>query len=564
MASEPLGIELCPAFVRWQFADDRRSARVPSGWAPILARDPLLQRVALVVELVIGGRSVRLSARPVRSRSGRTGLRHDARPALVEEPVFSASYTLGTGSSPVRQIDLSFDADALSAMEVLRAGGILCGIAEVALEPTDREADYDDRLVLLRGDVVAVTFGAPAGPGGRERATVQIADPRDSVSALLPPWTISEDRIAGIPDSAQGAAFPLVLNDGLKTPAVRVTDNATGSNSFVVGLGVLDVTHAAGNVYVNGASVFGGVDAWVAETVADDEGLVYTRIRFTDTGRAWDDADAVHVTSSALDELSRERPVEVIRRVCESYSPIGRQGVNAALFAAASARYPAGLGAPRVLINASGGGSATVLDWIENGFLRSYPMISMLWSRGGYGPVLTDSRAEPIASFTAGSFPLYERISDVSETPKRELVNRVQIRYGYDPLRDTYAGVVRRSPSSSALCDVSRSLVGVRDAEPLDSPYIADRETADYVADWIVQHYALPSYLVEYEASPQVFVLYERGDTVLITDSDFGWARQRATIEAITYGREKCSIVLRVWLRYLDVGSGAASRPAAV
>lgn len=553
-------VEVCEVFTRWRRGG--LGARVPPGWAEILARDPALRSVALVVELVLGGRSVRLSTRHVASRSGLTGLRHDARAALIEQPALSASYELGVGASPARRLDFSFDAGALSPVEILDAGGMLGGVAEVSLEPADRESDYDRRLVILRGDVVSVSFGAPAGRRGREIVTVSVQDPRDSVNTLIPPWAIDDERFTGLPDEAQGASFPVILNNGYRTPAVRLTDASTGPNNFAVAAGVVDVTAASGNVFVNGLSVFGGVDAWVAESAVDSRGLIYTRIRFTNAGRAWDDADAVHVTSSALDELERERPVEVIRRVCETLSPLGKQGINPVLFASASARYPAGLGAPRVLINASGSSSATVLDWIESGFLRSFPMLSMVWSRGGYGPILTDSRSEPIASLVAGAHPLFERVSEVTETPKRALVNRVQIRYGYDPMRDTYAGVVRRTPASSAICAASRELVGARDAEPLDSPYIADRQTADYVADWIVQHNALPSYIVEYEASPYVFAVFERGETVLLSDDDFGWEQRRATIEAITYEREKCAITLRVWLRYLDVGPGASSRPS--
>lgn len=568
MASQPNLIEINPAFLRWSFLDGLRAARVPSGWAPVLARDPMLRRVAMVFDLVLGGQTVRISSAPIRSVSSRTGVRHDAVPAILEEPSLAAVYTLGSGQSAARQLDLTIDVGPISPMAIIRAGGMLVGLAEVSLEPTDTENDYEDRLVLLRGDVGSIVFGAIRSPraGGRtpdrETATLQIVDPRDSMVAILPPWTVSSDRFSGLPDQAIGTSIPLVLNSGKATPTIRLTTATTGSNSFLVGLGDLDVVAAANEVYINGVSAFGGADAWVAETLEDEQGLTYTQIRFTNGARAWDDSDAVHVNSSALDELDREHPVDVIRRVVERYSPIGRQGVNPSLFAAAAARYPSGLGAPRVLINASGSSSGSVLDWIESGFLASYPMISMVWSRGGYGPILTDSRAEPIARFTVGAFPIFDRVSMVTESPKRELVNRVQIRFSYNPMRDTFAGVVTRSPSNSSICETSRMLVGPREAQPIDSVFIADRDTAEYVADWIVQHRALPSYLVEYDASPQAFLMYERGDTVALTDDEFGWVDERATIEAIVYARAKCSITLRVWLRYLDVGSAASSRPS--
>lgn len=564
--SQPSSVPIAPAFRQWQFLDFLRAGRVPPTWQDTLKGDPMMQRVAMVFELAIGGaagRVIRMSTVPVRSVSSRTGQRHDAMPVLIEEPRVSAQYGLGEGSSAARQFDMTIDGRFIEPMTLIRSGAILCGIAEVAFERTDVENDYDLRYVLLRGDLHSVSFGAVRSPGAgrpddRELVSLQIVDPRDSVSSKLPPWVLDVGRIASLHTSGVGGTYPIVVNRSYRHPTVRASSAATGPNSFIVAQGIVTVG-GSGNVFLNGVSVFGGVNAWVVEQAVDAQGLTYTRIRFTNGGKAWVDSDAVHVICTA--PVTGQNPVACLRRVLESYSPLGVAGVNPELFATAEAKYPS-LGDPRVVINASGGAAASVLDWVENGFLTSYPMLSMVWSAGGYGPVLTDSRAAPLAKFTVPGDVLLDRVSQVTETSKGEILNEVVVKWGYDPMLDSYAGVVTRSPSNSALCAYSQQLVGRRDANPIDSPYIADEDSAEYVADWIVQHRALPSYIVQYDAVPGAFIRYQLGDTVVLTDTDLGWTEERATIDAMEYVRGKCTVTFRVWLRALDVGSGALSRPS--
>lgn len=566
MASQPALAALSPAFTRFEVLQVLRRGRLPAAWRSLLDRDPLLQRVAMVIEVSLGGmsgRTVRVATVPIRSASSRRGTRHDAVPGLIEEPSISADYTISVGSSPARQIDFTVDASLIEPLKAIRSGMFLSGVAEIALEPTDRESDYDERYVLLRGDIQDVSFGAPSDAyGRREIVTMSITDPRESCSTRFPPWTLDTERQASVHDSAVGGTYPIVLNSAYRLPAPRLTSAALGSNRFAVAAGEVDVTAAAGNVFLNGVSAFGGTTAWVAESETDALGTTYTVIRFTNAALVWDDSDAVHVTCSERAAEARLNPVDAIRRLVEGYSPIGPAGVDHALFASASAAWPGGLDAPRVMANASGGSSANILDWIENGFLASFPMISMVWSTGGYGPVLTDSRSPPIAHFVVGQNPIVDRASLLTETSKAELLNQFSLRYGYDPMRDTWAGVVTRSPSNSSVCETSRMLVGQRDAQPIDSVYITDRSTADYVLDWLVQHRALPSYIVEYNATPAAFLLYQRGDTVALTDDELGFQAERATIEKLVYQRGNCKITFRVWLRLLDVGAGALSRPA--
>jgi hypothetical protein len=557
--------EIAQAFQRFEVLDLFRRGRLPTVWREIVDGDPLFQRVVMVIEISLGGmsgRTVRVSTVPVRSSSSRRGTRHDAVVGLVAEPSLSADFTFGSATSPARSVDFTLDASLIRPMEAIRAGMFLSGVAEVSLEVAGIENDYDERYVLLRGDVEGVAFGAPPGSRGREIVTMQVVDPRESCSAKLPPWVLDETRHSALHDSAIGQTYPIVLNSARRIPAPRLTSTGTGSNSFAAAAGVVDVAAATGQVFINGSSAFGGINAWVAEQDTDDEGTLFTKIRFTDAARVWADSDAVHVTSTERDTDLQLNPVEAVREIVRRYSPIGVQGMNHELFATASARWPGGLSAPRVVINAAGGNAASALDWIESGFLGSYPMLSMIWSNGGYGPVLTDSRARALASLVEGQYPLIQRSSLVSEASKRDLVNEITLRYDYDPMQDTWGGVVTRSPSNSGICAASRGLVGQRVGQPIDSVYIVDLLTANYVVDWIVQHRALPSYLVEYEVAPPFFLLYQIGDTVELTSDELDWDNERATIEKMSYQRGKVTVTFRVWLRYLDVGAGALARPA--
>lgn len=569
----PNRLDIARAFTQWQTGDWQRVGRVWSKWADEVARDPLMRRVVMVIELVLGGiagRTVRIATVPLTSTDSE-GLRHDVLPLLLEEPELHQSYTLGTGSGEVRSLQLTMSIQRQDMLALIRAGHILAGVAEVALEVQGAATnEYVRRYPVIRGDIGGVTFGAlrTGRKPDAETVTVEIVDPRDSVAVIVPPWVLDVDRHAGLHTSATGERYAIVVNQAHRAPTQRITSFAVGTNSFAVCVrsGYTVSTVGTSQVFVNGVG-YGTADAvyaWVFEDATDDLGTAYQRVRFTVGATVWADTDAVHVTVSQFDDdLKSYSPVGVLRHVLEEYSPVGMQGVNDELFATAEARYPISSGQPRCCINSSSGGG-TVLDWIEGGFLVSFPMISMVWEQGRYGPVLTDNRLPALAEWVVGQTPLLDRLSMVQESSKGELFNNFTLRYGYNPIDDTYTGVATRNPTNSALCAHSQAMIGQRDYPEITSLYIEDAATAAYVLDWLVEHFALPSYLIEYEAMPSIFLLYRRGDPVRLTDDDFGYDRERATIQSMSYARGRSVVLLRVWLRYLDLGGAALSVPVAV
>jgi hypothetical protein len=215
---------------------------------------------------------------------------------------------------------------------------------------------------------------------------------------------------------------------------------------------------------------------------------------------------------------------------------------------------------PQCLVNAASGKNAgTAIEWVEGGLLKSFPMVSMVWRGGRYGPVVTDYRSEPIAEWIAGSRPLLDRASAITETPKEELFNEFVLRYGYDPVLDVFEKTMIRGAENSSLCEYSRQLIEERHAEVIESLYITDDALASYVLDWCVAHLSLPSHYVEYEVMPRVFIEHNVGDTIWFTDTEQGWSREKATIERMTKRRGHLLVGIRVWDRISDIGGGAYS-----
>jgi hypothetical protein len=184
-------------------------------------------------------------------------------------------------------------------------------------------------------------------------------------------------------------------------------------------------------------------------------------------------------------------------------------------------------------------------------------MISMIWSGEGYGPILVDQRARPVGSFSAGLIPFMDRSSSVEETGKSEMMNSFHLRFAYDPIKDIHRGSIIRNASNSVLCRWSRDQVGERYAGVMDSVTIYDTNAAGYVVDWLVEHFARPSYYVEYSCLSVAWLLFRLGDTLLFSDSEFSWSSERAVVERMEYQRGRVTVGLRVWPSFLNRAVGA-------
>jgi hypothetical protein len=556
------GVRVAQVFRCWAAGDHiRRGGRLTEAWATTIKEDPELASAVMVVDLRFGGiagKRVRVATVPIRSSVTATGVRHDAVAGLVEEPTVSDHLEVGQATSAARSVSVAVDARLVAPQGLIEAGLTLGGIAEIALERAGVENDYPQRHVLLRGDISSARYGGITDAAGREIVEVEITDPKETVASRLPPWVIDSDRFSGVHDSAVGERIPVVINGYDAIPAARTTSTVTGSNTFVYAQGAgftVSEVRVNGVVYASGHATYG----WTSGSTQDSLLTTYSYVQFTVGGTTWADSDIVHISAVHEDSLD---VVSAVRRICEAYSPLGPGGVNGALFAEASSRLARSISNPEVLVNGSGGGSAaSCFEYIEGGLLKSYPMISMVWDRGTYGPVVVDRRLPRRATWRVGTFPIMARATAVEEEPKANRFNDFLYRYNYDTLTQRFRGVATRNYRNSAVCSLGRERDDDRPHEEIESVCVTDVSTVSYSLDWLVDHQCQPSYYVEYDAMSRVYLEFRRGDNVGITDAAQGFADEDATIERLEYGRGRCTVGLRVWKRRVQLGGPAVSHP---
>lgn len=572
-------VEVAGVFQRWAVDDRSASARVSQYWADAIACDPHLRQAVFVVELVfggaLGGKALRVATEPV-SQVRADGRRFDALGVIIDQPEIRQDYNFGAGTSSVRSISMTLPAHLVDPAALIAAGQVLDGVAEVSLQLRGRDRPYEDRLVLMRGDITGgVRFGAALSRPGSRRGPemgqivdLEISDPKEGLSTKLPPWVADDTRFTSLAPEWVGQRVPLVLNRFEGVPALRVTDVPVGGNTWVFTFGndTRWSVPLVGGVFVNGIAR-SNVDAsyaWTQATITDAKNDTHAAIVFSIGGTVWGDNDVVHVVADPAQEASLLPVTEVIREALCRYSGFGRPGLNGSLFDEALARF-GNSDHPQVLVNAASGKNAsTVISWVESGFLKSFPMVSMVWREGRYGPIVTDFRTPPSARWTVGHAPLIERQGLVQSTPKEQLHNEYVYRYDWDPISDVYTKVIVVGADTSALCRMSRDLVGERHAEPIESKYVVDDGLARYVVDWKIAHCSLPSYLVEYVATTQVYLERRLGEAIALTDPEFGWTDRPATIRRMRLMRGRCLVQLQVWERFVDLDGGAFSYPSRV
>ena len=399
-------------------------------------------------------------------------------------------------------------------------------------------------MLLLRGEMTGgVSFG-----DDDELLDVEVSDPKITADLIVPPWIASTDRHADIPEDWTGERYPIVFNGYSKIEAIRL-DTSTGwpsgfSPSWLACYGhgfTVSAVHVNGEEKASGSTDY----PWAEVDAVDLQGTAYKEVAFTHVSTTWEDNDSVHVSVEADETIHL---VEIVRKLVEEFSVLGVKAAHQPLFAKARGRLPSLQ--PRVKIDASNAADESgILSFIEGTLLESYPMLAMVWQNGRYGPIVIDYRGgSPTAELAAGEYPLVDRVSEYQEIPKEDIFNSFVVRYAWDPLSETFGGVIARDPSNDPVCHLSREDAGSRPADALESPFIQTADEAAYVIDWMVAHLAVPSYYVEWEAKPWVLLFLTRGDRIWYSDSARSWEAERAVV--LTIGREeggKVLLGLRVW-----------------
>lgn len=540
--SEAALVYVNPALDRWRVRDFGAYRRVNDHWRTIAERDPEFKTVVMCIELVFGGDVVfRIAREPISTYSSLDGTIFEWSQGLVEEPDIEMSIQFGQQAASARSINLTLPSTVVGASNILARGGILAGIAEVSL--TRDGDDYDQRLVLLRGDMAGgVTFGADG-----EALNVEISDPRLTASLKLPKYSVVLEAFPGALDSSIGGRYPVVINGYTRAPCLRV-----GAVRFLACAPGRDLEIV--EVYVNGEVAAGIYVPWTEDDVRDDLGRPVKVVNFSGAIGPLLDTDSVYVELRAKTATRKISPVEIVQTILQGFTSLGQLGLNLELFSEAAIRYRGA--PPSVLINASGAETVDCVDWVENTFLPSFPMIHMSYQGRGLGPVIIDRRPGADGdgiqgTFTGAQWPLIERLSGFDETPKAALYNVFEVRYAFNAMDNTYGGVVSRSPSNSRACGLCQSMIGgTRVFDTIDSPFITTKRQADDVIDWLVAHYAVPAYDVEWAVPASMIVRLRPGQNILYTDDKIAaFSNCRATILGFGYSRSsrKSSIHLRVW-----------------
>ena len=569
---------LHPALERWRqgTTDNALSEK----WEAILKKDPNGKHIVMTIELLLGAETVlRVATQPLEVTSSATGKTYSYFGILAEEPTIAKSYQFGNSSSASRTISLQVPNRLVDVKTLVGSGYMIAGIGEVSLQIDG--GDYEDRYVLIRGSSDdGVQFGVQDG----EFIQISISDPKETADLKLAPFEIDAERWPKADDSAKGNRYPVVLNTFSKVPALlaqydpSTTDPTYGQPAitarYLVCVGHAVTISSASAVWLDGSQELlppgttpgGGVYNYVVERWVDGKGTPVTMINMT--AKVLSGPPAVYEygspnpDASVFVEVSNgggiKTLIQGIQYLLQDYTLLGREGINYKLIGKAEARLSA---LPiSACINASGTSNATnTMQFIEGELLASFPMVSMVWYNGKYGPVVTDRRNTAFAGdFTVGAYPLYDRISDVQESPKSACLNSFTLRYGYDPLEDNYTKSKTLDYTNSALCQLSYVQTGSRVSSPIDSLVIQENSVAAYVLEWMVDHLSFPSYYVEYQGSVWMYFNLDLGDNIRITDEEFDWSAEVATVEKLEYSRGMCTVGLRVWWRYSDL-SGAAS-----
>ena len=543
-----------PAFTRWNTGRYGPHGLINSYWSTEMTKNIDLNQVVLCVEVIFGSdTSVRVSSKPCTTTSGMTGEIHRYSPVLTDPPEIAYTYSMGETAAQVKSLGFQFPNQLIDVAKIISQGRTLAGVVEVSFQVDG--GDYDERLVVIRGDIAdGITFGAL-----QEQVTFSASDPKETIDLELPPYLMSEDAFNDLSDSAVGQKYPILLDSYDYVPGQWV------NTAFLKGIVLLCYGHFD-NATVSGANQYIWVDGTSYESASsshafswhhltDKLGRPYTAVIFSGTN-TFEYSEQVYAKLSGGHGTTS--PVTQMQYLVEGYTLLCKRGSNKVLFARAEAAV--GTLQSKAVVNAAGSTASTTLNFIEGEFLSNFPMISMCWQGGAYGPVVTDHRTDQVSyRLTADQWPILSRATQVTETPKSALYNEFTLHYKYNPQDDNYAAVSQRNASTSALCEMSVNEFGYRPMSPIESLYIHDDATANYVIDWLITHHTLPSYLVDYDVSPKLFFSLFLGDKVLITDAEFGWSEVSATVEGVRWSNGLAVLTLRVWARYTKLGAGAFS-----
>jgi len=542
-----------PAFRAWDKDRLGGNMLVSDYWSDYLRVDPDLSQLVMCIEVVFGvDKRVFISSKECNTLSAATGLEYNYLPVISDEPSISNSVDIGSGNSSARSFTFNLPNELVDAASLISKGRMLAGVAEVSLQYGG--GNYDNRLVLMRGEMDNGVNFFPSDGGTIE---FSITDPKESMDLSLPPYIVDNVAFRSAPPESIGRRYPIIANSYEWVPCIWVYGSAT-SQKLMVGVGTLQVdSTGSDSIYVDGIA-YGTGDityGWSVFYGTDGKGVAYTGITLTNNPST-EYTEAVYVKVSR--GASSQNPISQALYFLEEFSAFGKTSINYQSFSLANSK--AASLRSTTLVNSGNSNDSTTLSFIESGLLSCFPMISMAWMLGGYGPVYIDRKSTKVGFvLDAQSYPVMGRATAVQETAKNRSYNSFTLEYKFNAMENIYEGVVLADHTNNALCNVSAQNIGMRQHSTIQCPYINDDQTAGLVMDWLVSHLSLPSYYVEYECISSAMFSVSLGDNISLTDNEFGWENVSATIVSITYQSGRVVLGARIWSPYYEKLDGDIS-----
>ena len=526
------------------FFKESKAARVTNFWNNLFNNAPEMTDVFVTLDIAFGDGIIHRLSTDYIDVLDDDGVIILYKPALEQEISLGISYTTGTSEAGVRSYSLTLDGRVIKPLDMVNNAIGLAGIAEIALQRKGQ--DYSQRFILMRGNMSrGVIFGNNDG-----FVEVEISDPKFVSNKFLPEYLITEEDFSTLPEDQRGQRFPVIVNQFRYVPCIRTSSYIYGTD-FVVCQGH-DVKINA--VYVEGElKLKNDPDrGWSVKKGYTARGIAYTAINFSlpsTEDRAMQGDDSVYVYAENV--VQRERNIiEQIREIVIIGTTFDSRFIDNYLFTSSAARCEA-LTA-EICINGSGENDiAFGTEYIEQTLLPSFPMISMVYTGFGYGPVFTDRRINirPI-TLERGQKYIFERVTEIQESPIENIFNKFTYRYNFNAMTNNFESVIELTPENNKLCEASTLQYGIREHQPIDSICVFDDPTANYIINWMAAHNTFPSYYVEYEGVAGLFFLLSLGDNILLTDDKLSFVDVECTVEKLEYQHSKCVIGLRMWLAY--------------
>lgn len=518
-------------------------------WDNLIKKDPQLQNIFVVFDIIWGGKKRQLlSTHPITAVSSSTSKVYNYLPLIQSDIEVSSEYDIGDANPSQRTLNFTVDGRTINPLEMILNGDSVAGFGEIAL--INDGGDYDNRFVIMKGDMDGgVSFGVK-----EETMSATLIDPAYTSDKITPSVIATKETIPTLPDNYVGKRYPLIFSSYPYVPCIPVSE-APYAPSWIVCSGDCVVKR----VYING-NYRPPNDPNRGHSIirsTDSKNNPITIIKFVNSNPPWESSDAVYAEVTITSEENMDL-MSIIRRIIIKSSLLNEVSLDERLFFRAQTKLQKFY--PKCLINGSGSGNTTrALEYIQNGLLSSFPMISMTFTGNGYGPIVTDRRSEVVVmNLVARQGLLYDRVSDIQESAKNSVRNSFTFRYNYNAVTDNYNSIIVRDSSNSPLCKISEDLYGRHDGDVIESVVIFDDKTANAVVDWMVSHESLPSYYVEYTGSPSLYFKLMLGDNVYFTDEKLGIYNQKSTITKISYKKENVVIGLKMWILYTNLGVSTA------